>query len=144
MTPFMQVRIKRGETYYSMDECTALCARAGDMDYGDPMAVVTPSGDILLLEKCHLTDHHGNLISTDDIDWDDETEEGLDEDEPLKDYHFDIKVNVAATVRANSPESARADLETRIEGAVFMNLHTGEDFSTVIGKPEICDITDPE
>ena len=58
-----------GQTF-RLDACTILCARCGDLDYSDPVAVIYPDGETLIHgSDLTLTGPDGESVELDDLDY---------------------------------------------------------------------------
>lgn len=58
---------------FSLASCTLLCPKMGELDYGDPHAVVFPDGITpMLIDDLILLTPEGDAVNTWDIEWEED------------------------------------------------------------------------
>jgi len=55
---------------FPLEDCQLLCRRDGESDYSDPVAVMYPDGQtMIMVDDLDLADEYGITITFDEVDW---------------------------------------------------------------------------
>lgn len=71
-----EVKVLAGANEFDLLGCQLLSPRAGESDYGEPVAFITPKGELWAFDniEVHLSDEDGIKVLPEDIEWDEVTE----------------------------------------------------------------------